>query len=186
VLHLIANSVEEFFRALPQSGLEIYNEGALQHELGYWLRAQLPDGWRVQFERPVRSIIPGTPRLTKKEIDLVVTDGSQHCAIEIKCPRQGRHPETMFDACQDIAFLEELIEIGFRGGVFAIHVNDPLFYSGGSADGIYAYFRSAKPLTGAVNKPTGKSTGVARLRGSYVVRWQECGADARYWIQTIS
>lgn len=81
---------------------------------------------------------------------------------------------------------EELIEVGFRGGLFAIHVEDALFYGRGSADGIYAYFRSGKPLTGIVSKPTGQSTSAVNLRGSYDVRWQECGQHARYWIQLVS
>ena len=186
MLQSIAAIVEQFFRTLSGSEFEIYNESALQHELGYWLRTRLPVGWQVRFEQPAASLIPCTSRLTKKEIDLVVTDGSQHYAVELKCPRQGRHPETMFDVCKDLAFLEELVEAGFCGGLFAIHVEDPLFYSRGSTDGIYAFFRSGKLLTGAIDKPTGRSTSIAKLKGTYSVHWQECGQEARYWIQLVS
>lgn len=186
MLQLIATIVGQFFRTVSESGFEIYNESELQHELGCLLRKELPPGWRVRFELPAGSFIPSIPRLTKKEIDLVVTDGSQYYAVELKCPRQGRHPETMFDICKDLAFLEELIEVGFRGGLFVIHVEDALFYDRGSTDGIYAYFRSGKSLTGIVSKPTGQSTSAVNLRGSYDVRWQECGQHARYWIQLVS
>lgn len=181
----ISTIVEDFFDTLSTKVPSVYNESDLQHELGYSLRTSLPEGWNVRFEQPVGSLFPGVKRLTKKEIDLVITDGTRHFAIELKCPRRGRHPETMFDVCKDLAFLEELVEIGFAGGLFAIHVEDPLFYSG-AGDGIYAHFRSGKPLSDVVHKPTGKTASSLKLRGTYFVRWKECGLNARYWLQAIS
>ncbi len=50
-----------------------YNEAALQFEMAIFLRGILPSTWRVELERPVSSFIPLARRLTKKEIDLVVS-----------------------------------------------------------------------------------------------------------------
>src|SRR5271156_4015659 len=100
-------SMEAFFRDAATSRVEIFNEAELQHEIGWWLRTALPRGFCVLFERPVRSFFPDARNLVKKEIDLVVSppDRAWHVAIELKCPRNGRHPETMFDACKDLQFL---------------------------------------------------------------------------------
>jgi hypothetical protein len=186
MLSHIAELVDRFFRSLPGSGIEIYNECALQHELGFWLRTNLPAGSRVQFERPAHHFFPTARGLVKKEIDLVVTspDGREHYATELKCPRQGQHPEQMFKAWQDVEFLEQLVGTGFHGGIFAIHVDSPLFDAQGSQAGLYAHFRAGVPATRPLQKPTGLRDQTATLLGSYVGSWQPW-VDERFWIQEV-
>jgi len=164
-----------------------FNEAQLQHELAFWLRTSLP-GFRVYFERPVESFFPKVPGLAKKEIDLVVAPADQawHIAIELKCPRNGRHPETMFEACRDLQFLEQLTAMGFRGGLFAMHVDDPCFYQNGTKEGIYAFFRAGQPLAATIMKPTGSKDQLVNLLGSYNVQWQPYGAKERYWLQAVT
>jgi hypothetical protein len=113
--------VERFFESLSDPAAVLYNEASLQHELAFFLRPQLPDGWRLYFERPVASFRPGAARLVKKEIDLALADpaGGAVIAIEMKCPRQGQHPEQMFRACQDLLFLEQLVSAGSAESVLA-------------------------------------------------------------------
>jgi len=41
-----------FFKHVEENNIEIYNEFSMQHELGIYLRAALPQ-YRVQFERNV-------------------------------------------------------------------------------------------------------------------------------------
>jgi hypothetical protein len=184
----VVASVEAFFRNAESRGVEFFNEAELQHELGYWLRTKLPSGMFVYYERPAASFFPKARGLTKKEIDLVVAspDRSWHLAIEMKCPRNGRVPETMFESCRDLQFLEQLIHAGFRGGLFVLHVNDPAFYQSGLQTGIYKYFRSGAPLAGTVTKPTGSKDLVVSLNNSYRVRWQPYGNDSRYWLQSVA
>lgn len=182
----IADAARCFFEDVGAKQLEFANEAELQHELGWWLRTRLPSDWRLYFERPVASFFPTKRRLVKKEIDLVVESPDRKLyAIELKCPRNGRHPETMFDVCRDLEFLEQLIEEGFAAGLFAVHVNDPCFYERGSTAGIYSHFRSSVPLVEKILKPTGRKDMIVSLTGSYRVQWQDCGTDGRFWLQLV-
>jgi hypothetical protein len=181
-------SVEAFLRDSESRGVEFFNEAELQHELGYWLRTKLGPGMRVFFERPADSFFPQARGLVKKEIDLVAVPGDRtwHLAIELKCPRNGRVPETMFDACRDLQLLEQLLRVGFAGGLFLMHVDDPSFYQSGLKTGIYSFFRGGQPLTGKITKPTGSKDQKVHLRNPYRVQWQPYGARGRFWLQVIT
>lgn len=164
-----------------------YNEAAMQFEMAVFLRSVLPNTWRVEFERPISQFVPHAPRLTKKEIDLVVasSDMASRYAIELKCPRQGQYPEQMFKACQDIAFLEELVEQGFNGGLFAFHATDPGFSSDGRKDAIYRFFRDGKPIQGEIVKPTGKRDSSVTIRGEYLLTWQDQPDKSRFYLGVV-
>lgn len=188
----VHKSVEWFFRVSANKRHHFHNEAELQHELAYWLRQRLPN-YLVYLERPYHSFFPGARKLVKKEIDLVVgsLDRTQHVAVELKCPRNGRTPLTMFDACCDIQFLEELVDLGFDGGVFGMHVNDPAFYlRKAAATGIYSHFRAGKTIEGTILRPTKsqKNTGPseASLAGTYSVEWKTFNSDECYWVQPIT
>ena len=60
--------IEQFFDIVESSGIEIYNEFSLQHELGIFLRNKLP-GYKIQFERNVSFFTNDTDTI-KKEIDI--------------------------------------------------------------------------------------------------------------------
>lgn len=137
----------------------MYNEFSLQHELGIYLRSALPD-MRVQFERNVSFFFSDKTRFTKREIDISTfspADKRLAFAIELKYPRNGQHPEQMFSFCKDIAFAEELVAAGFPRSAFVVFADDHLFYRG-PTEGIYGFFRGAKPIHGRIQKPTGKKT----------------------------
>lgn len=74
---------------MVESGqVEVYNEFSLQHELGIFLRAQLPD-YKVQFERNTKFFgISGT---IKHEIDIVVFNDKESYAVELKYPIDKPH-----------------------------------------------------------------------------------------------
>ena len=181
-----------FFEVAVTGDTEFYCEAELQHEIGYWLRPKLPCGWHVWFERPSHLFFPQAIGLRKKEIDLVIAspDHSRKVALELKCHLrgQGRIPETMFDVCRDLQFLEQLVSHGFCGGLFAILVDDPMFYQDGKQDGIYSLFKAGRSLHGDIQKPTGGKDQVVTLHGSYCVKWKPCGTDntdRRYWLQSV-
>jgi hypothetical protein len=193
MLACVERLIRQFFLEVTDPYESFYNEASLQHELALYLRRQLPTGLRVHilrvhFERPASWFRPAATGLTKKEIDLAVADGSrgQVVAIELKCPRQGQHPEQMFKACQDLQFLEELVAAGFAGGVFVMHVRDPLFYERGSRAGIYAHFRAGAAIGGVIRKPTGARDQIAEIRGSYAPLWIQGGGSYRYWVQSVT
>lgn len=132
-------AVQEFFAYLNVANLEIYNEFSLQHEFGIYLRSRFPqDKLKVQFERPASFFGIAPAQLAKKEIDISVFETPQkpEIAVELKFPRNGRYPESMFDACCDLAFLENLVAGGFGTGLFVMVVDDHLFYEGPDEEGI--------------------------------------------------
>lgn len=151
---------------------DIYNEFSLQHELGVYLRHKFPD-YKVQFERPVSRFGFQRTDFIKKEIDIAMTsrvDGSTLCAIELKFPRNGQHPEQMFSFCKDIVFAEQLKKAGFKESYVLIVVDDPLFCKG-AGEGIYKFFRAGALLHGQVRKPTGKKNETLHVSGNYTVVW---------------
>lgn len=188
VLDTVDQLIRRFLREVANEEDVFYNEASLQHELALFLRAAMPPQWRLHLERPASWFKAKATKLAKKEIDLVVSDATsqQLIAIELKCPRSGRHPETMFDVCKDIQFLEELVSCGFAGGVFALHVHDPLFYEHGSRAGIYSFFRGDASISGVIAKPTGSPAPPVVVRGSYRPAWEVGSGTNRYWVQPIS
>jgi hypothetical protein len=176
----------DFMDYSKSENLEIYNEFSLQHELGIFLRKQLPN-YLVQFERNVRYFSNSKFPFTKKEIDISIftEDKSQLIyAIELKYPKNGQYPETMFNICKDIAFVEELKIVGFTQTAVLTLVDDELFYAG-SGGGIYDYFRKNKPLTGLINKPTGAKDSAVTIKGSYSVNWHDWVGKRKFTIVEI-
>jgi hypothetical protein len=177
----LAALVERFVNSIDSNDIEIYNEFSLQHELGIFLRTALP-GYVVQFERNVDFFASSKAGFTKCELDIAVFTKDQSelkYAIELKYPRNGQHPEQMFSFCKDIAFSEELKAAGFTRTALLIFADDPLFYSG-AGEGIYGHFRTGRPLTGRIDKPTGSGDQHVTIRGSYRVTWTAVSAKTRY------
>jgi hypothetical protein len=173
--------VAEFVQYVVSENIEIYNEFSLQHELGLFLRGRLPE-LRVQFERNVKFFSKSDVRFSKQEIDLAIfsKDKSElKYAIELKFPRNGQRPESIFAFCKDVAFIEELRTHGFAGAAAVIFVDDQLFYDG-SSDGIYGHFRCARPITGRIGKPTGKKDEVVYIQGSYEMQWKDVEGRVKY------
>ncbi len=178
--------IDQFLDLIRQGSVEVYNEFSLQHELGIFLRssAVLP-GRNIQFERNVR-FFKNNKRLkwTKKEIDISIfsNPAAPDKAIELKYPRNGQYPETMFSFCKDIRFLEELkAQAGFKAACLLVLADDPLLYAAGSIAGIYGHFRAGVPLQGKIPKPTGKSNKFVALNGCYKVQWHPIRNPLRYF-----
>jgi len=184
----LSSIVADFMHGVASGRIEIYNEFSLQHELGIFLREQWP-AYKIQFERNVSHFSSGVTKksFTKREIDIVATHPDHtdlQCAIELKFPRRGQYPEQMFSFCKDIAFAEELHAIGFTQTAFIAVADDPLFYSGAS-EGIYAFFRGARPLSGQVHKPTGAKNDSVTIKGTYRIDWQNIAGSMRYALVTV-
>src|ERR1700688_732001 len=170
----LVDNVHGFFERLKVSGVDIYNEFSLQHELGGYLRSVLErDKYNVQFERPAGFFGIPCDQLLKKEIDIAIFSQDHTCktAIELRFPRNGQYPEQMFNACKDVAFLEQLVDRGFDFGLFVMAADDKLFYQGADTGGVYSYFRSGKPICGLIRKPTGTKDELFTVRGSYLLTW---------------
>lgn len=101
------------------------------------------------------------------------------CALELKYPRNGQVPESMYSFCKDIAFLEQLVNIGFEVAYFIAVADDKLFYSG-SSSGIYAMFRGDQSISGVINKPTGTKDTSVNIHGSYQASWVPVAGTTKY------
>lgn len=173
--------ITEFAKAVGSGSVEIYNEFSLQHELGLYLRNRLSN-CKVQFERNVSHFKLAKSELEKKEIDIAITStesGARLSAIELKYPRNGQVPESMFGFCKDIAFLEQLVSSGFQSAYFLAVVDHRHFYSG-NGEGIYGLFRSGVPITGKITKPTGAKDKELNIIGSYTASWLPVSGDTRF------
>lgn len=182
----LSTLVSRFVEFAIANKIEIYNEFSLQHELGIFLRNELPS-YLVQFERNIKYFSASKFPFTKRELDIAVFSKDKtelKYAIELKYPRNGQHPETMFSFCKDIAFIEELKIAGFSHAALLILVDDHLFYSG-SGDGIYGFFRSGKPVAGRIEKPTGLKNDYVTVKGSYVVSWSDVADKTKYAVVEV-
>jgi len=184
-----------FLEDIKSGKIEIYNEVSLQLELGIFLRENYKK-YKVQFERNVSFFGFDKKRLIKKEIDISLFsfDASKNTvtleiAIELKYPTNGRIPETMYDICRDIAFLEQLVRHGFSTGYAIIFADNPNFYKGNQS-GIYGYFRCnenslPKNLTGEIKKPTGDKDESIKIMGNYLIEWKLLKHKLKYAIIEI-
>lgn len=182
----LSDKIAHFMRTVAYGQVEIYNEFSLQHELGIFLRASWPD-YKIQFERNVSYFGAAKQGFTKRELDIAVFSRDRRdlrYAIDLKFPRSGQHPEQMFSFCKDIAFAEDLHAAGFKQTAFVAVVDDPLFYRG-TSEGIYAYFRGQKQLTGKVGKPTGAKNDAVVIQGAYTIRWLPVAGAIHYTLVTI-
>jgi hypothetical protein len=182
----LTNLIDAFVESVGSGAVEVYNEMSLQHELGVFLRGRLA-GYKVQFERNVSFFFDAREAFTKKEIDISVFSPERSelkCAIELKYPRNGQHPEQMFSFCKDIAFAEELNAAGFARTGLVIFADDHLFYTGPN-QGIYGYFRGGHPIHGRIQKPTGRKDAEVTLRGSYLVRWLPVSGSLMYSVVEV-
>jgi len=165
--------LRSFLERPEESISEISNEASLQHELGFFLRKH---GFKVKFEQPYSvASVQGSTRKPKKELDLLVFDGEIKTAIELKAPLAGRVPESMYDFCADIEFVEALLRQGVADkGICILVTNNRQFWTLGK-EGIYDYFRSKKILNGSISKPTGMKDSCVILKGKYNLN--ECWID---------
>ncbi|RUS50439.1 hypothetical protein QI30_19185, partial [Kurthia sp. 3B1D] len=89
--------IKDFFHLVKIQQIEIYNEFSLQHELGVYLRNHLDSTFKIQFERNIR-FFGIQEKLIKKELDIAIYNSqtNEKYAIELKFPKNGQHPESMF------------------------------------------------------------------------------------------
>ncbi|MCT8763922.1 hypothetical protein KZ434_10385, partial [Glaesserella parasuis] len=195
----IESLVNDFFSYLKyKEDIEIYNEFSFQHELGIFLRGKLNENdkdYKIQFERNVKDFgyIP-KDKNEKKEIDIVILnkyENDEKYAIELKFANatNGQYPEKMFSFIKDIHFMETVKAEckGFVRNYCITIVEDENFYKKkGKIDGIYAYFRNGKQITGDIEKPTGKEKYSISLKETYQIIWQKFGENKKFYIVKIS
>lgn len=106
----------------------------------------------------------------KRNLDLLVRNNGKTTAIELKVPLNGRHPETLYDFCNDIAFVEGILRAGHADTGFCLLLtSDRVFWSdSGRGSPIHNFFRrKGSLLNGAIQKPTGAANTTVVVRGKY-------------------
>lgn len=207
---------KKFFKEIGNGKIEVYNEFSLQHELGIYLRENLQKhgNFKVQFEKNSLDVLGyeepypqkelderfGKKKIRKKEIDIVVFEEKSNSSknlitsIELKYPRNGQVPESMFSFIKDIRFLEGLTKKGgqnekcFDKGYFICVVDSPLFYEvKKKKDGIYKYFRNENfevIIPTETKKPTGKNNDPVNIKldKEYNGKWEPQNDKIKYLI----
>jgi hypothetical protein len=171
-------NIGEFFEQPQPTVGPIANERALQLELAFYLRN---NGYRVEFEKTfgVQSL-PLSTRKPKQNLDLLVFDQGSAIGIELKVPLAGRVPETMYDFCADVEFVEGLTRLKFidRGLCVLVTNNRQFWQSKPPTCDIYGFFRNADALlTGCITKPTGAKDSAVVVGGQYRLGtlWRDLG-----------
>lgn len=192
--HLELNSLLTDFMN-SELEIRVYNEISLQLELGLYLRTRLYGlGYIIYFERNIKDILKLHGReneaadLVKREIDIVIEKEAtgELYAIELKFPRNGMHPEEMFQFLIDIRFVEQLNSTGLFTGTYTLTlVDDELFYKGKKENYPYSIFRNSQiniPSGMDVKVPTGKKKGlvISTIKGTCCSSWQTPKAS---WIE---
>jgi len=162
------DSIIKFLQSPPEDAGPIYNERSLQLELGYFFRREK---LKVQFERPFHIGRPkGSTKQPKTYLDLFVAGQTANMAVELKVPLNQRHPETLYDYCADLEFVESLMRNGAcEFGACLLVTDDPTFWrDSGRGSEIHNFFRrKGEVLTGVISKPTGARDSCVVLTGAY-------------------
>lgn len=175
-IEIMLKRLRDFLDGANTNSGKIDNERALQLEIGMMFRQNFFD---VQFEKSCH-VLPVDPAHTKKQkrdLDLLVSDGRESLAIELKAPFSGRVPETVYDFYTDVAFVESIVHDGIADrGDCLIVTNDPAYWSGRKKSGIYQPLRvGGSVLSGIIDKPTGKDENSIVIAGTYHPIWQDIG-----------
>jgi hypothetical protein len=180
----LIDDVREFLEGKEIDVGPVYNEHSLQMELGCFLRMRR---YSVEFERPFEiSPLPGSTRRGKRELDLFLTCDGRTTVLELKVPLAGRVPESMYDFCADLAFVEGLVRHKMAETGLALLVTNNRQFWQGRPMGIYEAFRQPNAkLGGNIGKPTGGIHETVVLSGSYDLSWRNLSntgllVDARY------
>ena len=124
----------------------------------------------------------GLSNLSKKEIDIDILDtDNNRIAIEIKYIRDsGSHNIGLFDYCEDIKFLEEIVEKNFNQGIAIIFTTIDKLYTPPKKPlkpknlenlALYSAFRIHKLLQGELKIKTGKMNRSLILNKQYNLKW---------------
>ena len=168
--------LRDFLDNKENGAAKIDNERALQLELGIMFRRM---AYNVQFEVSCRSlsIHPAQTKPQKRDLDILVTNGNERFAIELKAPFAGRVPETMFDFYSDVSFIEAIISKGVADrGACLMLTNDSAYWGGRETTGIYQPLRVPGTLLhGRIQKPTGDKSSTVYIENQYHPTWRDLG-----------
>ena len=180
----IKELINSFITQTKNGNIEIYNEFSLQHEIGIYLRTQLPSSYKVQFERNIEYFNIPKEDSPKERLDISIFNWDKKdflATIELKFLTHGQHPMQMFKICEDIKFMEHTKNHKFKAGYVLVITDDSGFYEEKHVNySPYCYFRSSQTLTGKVIGSVGKKKYNLSLKGAYNITWHEINNPRKY------
>lgn len=184
--------LQNFIKQIKEEKIDIYNEFGIQFELALFLRnLQEFKGYKIELERPINHFgIKKSQSIPKKEIDLCIYKENQFlAAVEIKVSKNGQVPLQLYKFCEDICFLEQLMQGQFESAYALVLVNSDTFYqSKHKNDGIYSYFRgdNTRSINGKITCPTGKDRGSSiNIANEYKVVWHELVDKWKFYLLEV-
>lgn len=140
----------------------------------------LRDGYQIELESNIERY--GLSDLIKKEIDIDILERNYNrTAIEVKYIRDfGSHNIGMFNYCEDIKFLEEIVGNVFNNGIAIIFTTIENLYTEPKKFlkpknienlALYNAFRINRLLAGELKIKTGKMDRTLILNGQYNLNW---------------
>ncbi|MFW6025712.1 MAG: hypothetical protein ACOCRX_05155 [Candidatus Woesearchaeota archaeon] len=179
--------IQDFILEISKGNIEIYNEFSVQFELAIFLRELLSSHYKVQLERNIEFFQLKKSQFLKKEMDIVIFDqqfNEKYC-IELKYPTNGQYPEQMFKICEYVAFIEQLVESGFKKSFSLVFAQKRPFYMEKGGAGIYEMFRLRREIEGIITKPTGKKDKVIEIQGKYKFNWKTIYKELKYFLVQV-
>lgn len=174
----------------------LYNEAGLQHELGYYFRNNFESNgndYKLRFERNVKDILGDkNDKMVKSEIDLYIFNEQEKYSIELKLPNKGAYPRRMYQAFEDVAFLEQLHSKDFNECAFLFVTPLKGFQEGRSMDGIYRHFRADKIIRQLPIEDVPKfikdkdKFEELNISGEYCIEWKDFKQNHKYFLITIN
>lgn len=133
--------LNDFIRFIQNTpGINLYNEAGLQHELGFYLKKNLPKKYIIELERNVSAITGTKKGFYKKELDIYITDGKNKYAVELKVPVNKQIPRQMELTFKDVRFMEQLKEKGVNECFLLFASLTKSFWESRRVHKIYEYF----------------------------------------------
>lgn len=178
--------LEGFVKEISEGRIEIYNEASIQFELAIYLRKNLSKEYKIQLERNIQYF--GIYFLLKKEMDIVIftSDMKEKYCIELKFVSFfGLSPTTMYDACKDIYFLEQLIHSSFNKCYFMGFVTGNMFYNDKNDHILYKMFKGERLIEGQIDGQSKRQFAI-KLKGAYKIEWKTLRNTAKYVIIPVA
>jgi hypothetical protein len=124
------------------------------------------------------------PQLIKKEIDIDFIDlKGKKIAMELKFVRDlGSFNIGMYKFCEDVKFLEQLVQNGFDSGFALIFTTIEKIYTRSNKEmkprnpentALYCSFREKFQISGSLSIKTGNLNQSILLKGKYDLNWED-------------
>lgn len=183
----LEKQLEKFSESIKNGSINVYNEFSLKHELSNYLSKNLPENYKIQFDRSVSDFGIDGGEAIKNKMDLVIFNSNKNFkyCIAAKYSINKQIPLAMYNIVKDFKLLEQLMDHDFIRCFQITIIDDEGFINDVPKDGIYEYFRTDTPIHGEILKPTGRNDEKINIKGHYQMYWQSLDHNRKISIVKI-